>query len=205
MKNYSQHRRLLASSGKLRLTRPSSGSEHKLPAALLIFALGLVMLSGCEPESGEVLGTQDSIVSISPIEIELDSKSLDSANASGNNLAMPLSCRNSSIINAFNAQQSSVQVKGCGKVTAILPDDNDGSRHQRFIVQLDGVDTQHTILIAHNIDLAPKLGKLNVGDDVLFYGQYEYNPKGGVVHWTHADPAANHQNGWIEHNDHRFE
>ena len=89
-----------------------------------------------------------------------------------------------------------MQVEGQGEVTRILPDDNNGSRHQRFILRLaDG----HTVLIAHNIDLAPRVKNLNTGDSIAFYGEYEWNEKGGVIHWTHRDPAGRHVNGWLKH------
>ena len=80
---------------------------------------------------------------------------------------------------------------------AILSDDNDGSRHQRFILRLD---SGQTLLIAHNIDLAPRVSSLSEGDGIAFYGVYEWNPKGGVIHWTHHDPNNHHVTGWLQHN-----
>lgn len=97
---------------------------------------------------------------------------------------------------AYTNQQSDVQVKGSGKVTRILADDNKGSRHQKFLLQLK---SSQTILIAHNIDLAPRINSLKVGDTVQFYGEYEWNNKGGVIHWTHKDPRNNHKHGWLKH------
>jgi hypothetical protein len=37
------------------------------------------------------------------------------------------------------------------------------------------------------------------GDTVEFSGQYEWNSQGGVVHWTHHDPAGEHRAGWLKH------
>lgn len=100
------------------------------------------------------------------------------------------------IAQAFQQRKSNVQVESLGQVIAILPDDNQGSRHQKFILKLDN---GLTILIAHNIDLAPRIPKLNKGDTVAFYGEYEYSDKGGVVHWTHHDPNKRHADGWLKH------
>lgn len=97
---------------------------------------------------------------------------------------------------AYQNRQSNVQVSGTGTVSKILPDDNKGSRHQRFILRLAH---GQTLLVAHNIDLAPKITNLKTGDTVDFYGEYEYNEQGGVLHWTHHDPAQRHAHGWLKH------
>jgi hypothetical protein len=102
-----------------------------------------------------------------------------------------------SLYEAYKNHQSNVQVKGSGKVIRILCDDNQGSRHQKFILKLS---SGNTILIAHNIDLAPRINSISKGDTVQFHGEYEWNKKGGVVHWTHKDPNGHHAGGWLKHN-----
>ena len=96
---------------------------------------------------------------------------------------------------AFAQKASNVQVKGEGIVTRILADDVSGSRHQRFILRLA---SGQTVLIAHNIDLAPRVEDLKEGDTVSFYGEYVWNDKGGTVHWTHHDPQGKHTPGWLK-------
>ena len=91
---------------------------------------------------------------------------------------------------------SDTQIHGTGVVTRILPDDRDGSPHQRFILRLQ---SGQTLLVAHNIDLAPAISNLRVGDTVEYNGEYAWNPKGGVVHWTHRDPSRQHVDGWLKH------
>ena len=98
---------------------------------------------------------------------------------------------------AFENQESDIQVKGAGTVLKTLPDDNQGTRHQRFILKLS---SGQTLLVAHNIDLADKIKGLKKGDKVGFYGEYEWSEQGGVLHWTHHDPAGRHTDGWLEHN-----
>jgi len=95
----------------------------------------------------------------------------------------------------FHNQATGVQVSGSGTVSRILADDDDGSRHQRFILELD---SGQTLLIAHNIDIAPRLDGVQVGDRVSFYGEYAYSDQGGTIHWTHHDPQGQHAAGWLE-------
>ena len=104
--------------------------------------------------------------------------------------------RNEAIESAFREQRSGVQVAGEGVVVRILPDDNDGHRHQRFILSLA---SGQTLLVAHNIDIAPRLTSLKSGDLVAFKGVYEWNAKGGTIHWTHRDPSGRQAGGWLMH------
>lgn len=103
---------------------------------------------------------------------------------------------------AFNRGESGVQVEGEGVVTRILDDDLSGSRHQRFILRLS---SGQTVLITHNIDVAPRVEGIKDGDRVSFYGVYEWNEKGGTVHWTHQDPAGKHVAGWLKHNGRTYQ
>ncbi|HUG72017.1 MAG TPA: DUF3465 domain-containing protein [Steroidobacteraceae bacterium] len=89
-----------------------------------------------------------------------------------------------------------------GRVQRLLADDREGSPHQRFIIV---TDSGHTLLVAHNLDLAPRLDGLAVGDQVRLFGEYEWNDQGGVMHWTHDDPAGRHPAGYIDWNGRRFQ
>jgi hypothetical protein len=103
---------------------------------------------------------------------------------------------NQDLAAAFANRRSDVQVQGNGRVSRVLADDNKGSRHQRFIVQ---VTSGQTVLVAHNIDLADRIASIKAGDPVEFNGEYEWNERGGVIHWTHHDPQGVHEAGWIKH------
>ncbi|MEM7050713.1 MAG: DUF3465 domain-containing protein [Acidobacteriota bacterium] len=98
------------------------------------------------------------------------------------------------IAEAYQGERSGLWVEAGGEVVRRLPDDLQGSRHQRMIVQ---VTPEQTILLSHNIDLADRLD-IAVGDSIRFRGRYEWNDRGGVVHWTHHDPDGRHQGGWVE-------
>ena len=97
---------------------------------------------------------------------------------------------------AYQHQRGDLQVQSQGRVIAVLQDDNEGSRHQKFLLELGN---GQTVMVAHNIDLAPRIPNIQKGDVVEFYGEYEYNAKGGVIHWTHHDPQNRHPSGWLKH------
>lgn len=99
------------------------------------------------------------------------------------------------VAEAYAAKRSDQWLEAGGTVLRTLADDRDGDRHQRFILE---VAEGHTVLVAHNIDLAPRV-PLESGDRVALRGEYEWNEKGGVIHWTHHDPRGRHKGGWIRH------
>lgn len=103
---------------------------------------------------------------------------------------------------AFERHQSNVIVEGEGIVSKILSDDTKGSPHQRFILRLA---SGQTVLIQHNLDVAPRVNDLKEGDAVSFLGEYVWNQQGGLIHWTHHDPANRHPTGWLKHAGRTYE
>ena len=119
-----------------------------------------------------------------------------------NQEVLPLNPRNDLIQQAFKEQKSDMMVLGVGYVVEILPDDTRGVRHQRFIVKLDN---GLKLLVTHNIDIAARVKKLKKNDLVTFKGEYIWNEKGGIIHWTHLDPLKEREGGWIEHKGKKYE
>lgn len=97
---------------------------------------------------------------------------------------------------AYKKKLDDVFVEDHGEVIKLLKDDNHGSRHQRFIIK---TSNGKTVLVAHNIDLAERINAIRVGDTITFRGEYVFNQKGGILHWTHHDPDGSSVGGWIEH------
>ncbi len=95
---------------------------------------------------------------------------------------------------AFREKRSKVWVEDEGEIVYLLPDDRVGDKHQLFLVELA---SGHTIKISHNVDLAPKV-PVRKGDPIRFRGRFEWNERGGVVHWTHHDPRGRKKGGWLE-------
>lgn len=97
---------------------------------------------------------------------------------------------------AFTNHSNDIQVQGSCTVVKILADDLKGSKHQKFIVK---VTDNLTILISHNVDIAPRIDALSTGEHISFSGEYVWSKKGGLVHWTHHDPAKRHPDGWLKY------
>jgi Protein of unknown function (DUF3465) len=111
-------------------------------------------------------------------------------------------CSGAEIAAAYRNHESRIEVCGQGVIAKVLRDDTQGTRHQRFIVRLP---SGQSVLIAYNIDIAPRIEGLRPGSPIEFTGEYEWNPQGGVVHWTHHDPSGRHSTGWIEYGGRRYE
>ncbi|PIE00817.1 MAG: hypothetical protein CSA79_02215 [Thiothrix nivea] len=88
-----------------------------------------------------------------------------------------------------------------GEVIRNLKDDTKGSRHQKFLIR---ISPDITLLVAHNIDLAPRV-PVTTGDQVTLHGEYAWNNRGGVMHWTHHDPKGRRDGGWIEIGGKRYQ
>ncbi len=96
---------------------------------------------------------------------------------------------------AYKKSDDGSWIEVTGFVRRLLTDDNDGSRHQRFIID---IGNRRTLLIAHNIDLVDRV-PLGMGDRVHVRGMYEWNELGGLVHWTHHDPHGVEDGGYIRY------
>ncbi|KAG1682731.1 hypothetical protein GQR58_010526 [Nymphon striatum] len=80
--------------------------------------------------------------------------------------------------------QSQFWVTVQGRVFKLLKDDLKGSRHQKFLIK---IAPDISLLISHNIDLAKHV-PVKQGDQINVRGRYEWNNRGGLIHWTHHDP-----------------
>lgn len=167
----------------------------KINVSWIWLSLLCVALSACfkaEPTTAQTDASQSAIDVKQPAQT-LNLKSLSSNLGTS---ALP----NVAQLYADKAYQ--VEVEDTGRVVKLLADDTNGLKHQKFLVK---VASGQTLLFAHNIDLAKRIDEIAVGDTIAFRGEYVYNPKGGVVHWTHQDPSGHHPAGWIKLNGKIYE
>ena len=100
----------------------------------------------------------------------------------------------------YGVSDTGTWIEGTGVVRRLLPDDNDGTRHQRVVLDLRN---GQTVLLAHNLGLAERI-PLGLGDRVQFRGVYEWNELGGLLHWTHHDPLGVQEGGFVLYRRKRY-
>ena len=98
------------------------------------------------------------------------------------------------VLDAQSKQQSKVHVTFEAVVYKLLPDDTQGIPHQKFLLRLSN---NTTVLIAHNTNLGSYLN-IQPGDVVDVSGEYIWNKKGGLVHYTHPSTSRYKQDGYIK-------
>jgi hypothetical protein len=96
---------------------------------------------------------------------------------------------------AANNQESGWWLTVEGTVIKLLKDDTKGHEHQKFLIKLA---PDITLLVAHNTTLAKRV-PVKKGDNIKLRARYEWNHRGGVLHWTHHDPKGRKKGGWIYH------
>lgn len=163
---------------------------RKSTFAFLIAGCAGLMLPGCENKPGST--DKSDLIGLKVLTDNFENRQNDAQDLTDLSV----------LTDAFGNQRSNIQVRQAGTIIKILPDDTNGSRHQRFIVRLS---SGQSVLIAHNIDLAPKVEGIREGSKISFNGEYEWNNKGGVIHWTHHDPQGQHESGWLAYNGRRYE
>jgi hypothetical protein len=110
---------------------------------------------------------------------------------------------NAAVERAYAEHQSSVEVTADGVVTRLLADESGPSgTHQRFIIRLAGAS--QTVLVENNVTIGQR-APVAVGDAVMVHGEYVWNDQGGLIHFTHHDPAPSHEGGWIEVHGSRYQ
>lgn len=88
-------------------------------------------------------------------------------------------------------------VESVGQVVMLIVPEASSSGCQKFVIKLA---TGDLVLVNHNIEKAPPVEDLKLGDTVAFAGEYTTGLNGDEVTKTYADPTGAGQAGWIRHN-----
>ncbi|WP_374035172.1 DUF3465 domain-containing protein [Bdellovibrio bacteriovorus] len=100
----------------------------------------------------------------------------------------------SDLVRAVNDRRREDFVEG-GSLTVVkvLPDDNSGLEHQKWVVRLSNGELMQAV---YNLDMCPRV-PLKVGDVIAMGGQFIWTNKGGLLHWLHHDPRGRRPDGYV--------
>lgn len=101
-------------------------------------------------------------------------------------------------VRAVNDRRNLNYIEGSNvTVIKVLPDDNSGLTHQKWMVQLSSGET---MMAVYNTDMCERV-PLKVGDTLAMGGQFIWTRDGGLLHWLHHDPRGSRPDGFVELND----
>lgn len=79
------------------------------------------------------------------------------------------------------------------EVVKVLPDDNNGLKHQSWIVRLSN---GRELRAVYNVDMCERV-PVRVGDRVAMGGEFIWTKYGGLLHWLHHDPRGQRPDGYV--------
>ncbi len=102
-----------------------------------------------------------------------------------------------SVCRVSRANASGVEVIADGSVEQILGTQAGPSGpHEGFLLRLrSGCDL--VVRVETNVDFTGPI-PLRTGEYVVVKGEYESDPLGGVIHWTHRETSGRHPSGYVE-------
>ena len=108
---------------------------------------------------------------------------------------------NAAVYDAWRAQRSRVEVTANGSVARVLGDRSGPSgMHEGFLLHLTGSEGRGlTVRVEDNTDITGPI-PMRSGDEVQVRGEYIYDPRGGIIHYTHHDPRGRHPSGYVRVN-----
>lgn len=108
------------------------------------------------------------------------------------------------VCRVYSAQQSRAEVVADGTVVDVLGTRRGPSgEHEGFLLRLSG-GCDLLVRVETNLDLTGPM-PLHANEHVVVKGEYEYDPMGGVIHWTHHDPRGRHDGGYVRAGDRTYQ
>lgn len=112
---------------------------------------------------------------------------------------------NAAVYAAWAQQRSGIEVTASGSVAKVLGTRRGPSGyHTGFLLHLRGAEGRGlTVRVEDNVDLTGPL-PVRAGDDAEVRGEYIYDPRGGLIHYTHRDPRGRHAGGYVRLNNRMY-
>jgi len=107
----------------------------------------------------------------------------------------------SELVYAVQNRRDLLFVQGANvTVLQIMPDDNDGLRHQRWYVKLSSGES---VFAVYNIDITARV-PIEVNQKMKLGGEFKWTNQGALIHWLHEDPKERRPDGYVEVGGRRY-
>lgn len=114
---------------------------------------------------------------------------------------VPFAVDDGQIIQAQSQQARKVELTVTAPIKKLLREEDYREPHQRFLLILSNGTT---VLVANDLKYGT-FAPVQEGNVVRIHGEYIWNEKGGVLHWTHKSDEPNHESGYIDFNGMRYQ
>ena len=111
----------------------------------------------------------------------------------------PSEAGNAAVYDAWRNGRTRFEVTARGSVARILGERTGPSGpHLGFLLHLTGSAGRGlTVRVEDNLDLTGPI-VLHEGDDATIRGEYIYDARGGLIHYTHRDRRGKHAAGYVQ-------
>ncbi len=101
------------------------------------------------------------------------------------------------VCSAFSQMHSGVEVTADGRVVHVFGTSvGPSGPHEGFLLSLRS-GCALVVRVETNVAFTGPI-PLHTGDTVVARGEYEYDPSGGVIHFTHRELRGRHAGGYVE-------
>lgn len=114
---------------------------------------------------------------------------------------VPYQIDDAQIIQAQSQQARKVELTVTAPIKKMLREEDYREPHQRFLLMLSNGTT---VLVANDLQYGT-YAPVQEGNVVRIHGEYIWNERGGVLHWTHKSDEPRHESGYIDFNGMRYQ
>ncbi|MDP3509818.1 MAG: DUF3465 domain-containing protein [Candidatus Melainabacteria bacterium] len=114
---------------------------------------------------------------------------------------IPYAVDDAQIIQAQSQQARKVELTVTAPIKKLLREEDYREPHQRFLLILSNGTT---VLVANDLQYGT-YAPVQEGNVVRIHGEYIWNERGGVLHWTHKSDEPRHESGYIDFNGMRYQ
>ncbi len=106
---------------------------------------------------------------------------------------------NGAVYDAWRFHRSRVEVTANGAIARIFgAREGPSGTHLGFLLHLAGSEGHGlTVRVEDNLDLTGPI-PLDEGEAAIVRGEYIYDSRGGLIHYTHRDPRGRHDAGYVQ-------